>query len=273
MSAADPTLDVVLRAVGGLGLAAGIGLAARRARALDASGAAAATVVGTAAVAAGWRWGALLVGFFVSASLLSRWRAEERGRRTGGVVAKGGARDAAQVLANGGAFALAALAMLARPGAVADGAAAEAIAAAAADTWATEIGTLARGAPRSLVGWRRVPAGTSGAVSLPGSVALVAGAGAMALLAVALGLGAPAAAGALVGAVAGAVADTLAGAWVQERRWCPRCAAGTERAVHDCGTPTRRAGGIPGIGNDAVNVVCGAVGAVVGGVAGKVAGG
>ncbi|MDF1506482.1 hypothetical protein PYV61_26240, partial [Roseisolibacter sp. H3M3-2] len=59
----------------------------------------------------------------------------------------------------------------------------------------------------------------------------------------------------------------LTGATLQERRRCPACGAGTERAVHGCGTRTVRVGGVPGLGNDAVNVLCGAVGALAGGAA------
>jgi uncharacterized protein (TIGR00297 family) len=270
---------VILRALIGLAIAVVVALAARRARSLSADGAWAAVVVGTASMTAGWGWGALLLLFFGTGTALSRWRAREKAARTGAVVAKGGERDAAQVLANGGVYAAAALAgsgpwvagwSAPWPQAWA-GAAAGALAAAAADTWATEIGTLARGAPRSLRGWRPVPAGTSGAVSAPGTLALVAGAATMALAAVTFGLSATAGVGALVGGIAGAVADTLAGAAVQERRWCPRCGAGTERAMHDCGTATVPAGGVPGLGNDAVNMLCGVVGAVVGAAAGALA--
>ena len=270
---------MIQRALAGLVIALCIAVAARRAGALDRSGALAAVVVGTAAMAAGWTWGALLLLFFATGSALSRWRGREKAARTGGVVAKGGARDAAQVLANGGLYAATALAG-AGPWAQAwsaswttawTGAAAGAIAAATADTWATEIGTLARGAPRSLRGWRPVPPGTSGAVSMPGTLAMVAGAAAIAL-ALLVGGHAPATAlGALAGGIGGAVADTLAGAALQERRWCPRCATGTERAWHDCGARTVRAGGVPGLGNDAVNVLCGVAGAIVGALAAALA--
>jgi uncharacterized protein (TIGR00297 family) len=268
-----PTLltegNVAGRALAGLGVALLIALAARRAGSLSTGGAAAATGVGTLAIAAGWRWGALLIAFFVSSTALSRWRRAEKERRVGGVVEKGGERDAVQVLANGGAFAVAALGALLWPSAwppVAWAAAgAGALAAAAADTWATEVGTLAAGDPRTVLGWRRVPAGTSGAVSLSGTAAMVAGAGFVALCARALGYDASVAWAALGGGVAGAVADTLVGATVQRRRWCDRCAAPTERRIHDCGTPTRAAGGLAGIDNDAVNLLCGVVGAVVAG--------
>jgi uncharacterized protein (TIGR00297 family) len=272
MSPAARRLGDPVQLGAGLLLAAAIALAAHRAGSLDRSGAWAAVGVGGAAVSAGWGWGGLLVGFFVSSSLLSRWRRHERERRTGAIVAKGGARDAAQVLANGGTFAVTVLVLGLYPTPWLAGAAAGSIAAAAADTWATEIGTLLGGTPRTLLGGHEVPPGTSGAVSGPGSAAMIAGAAAMGLLALALGLGRAAATGALLGGVAGAVADTVAGGWLQERRWCDRCSARTERAVHDCGAATRRVGGVAGIGNDVVNVVCSAVGATAGAIAGGVVG-
>lgn len=236
-------------------------------------------MVGTAAVAAGWRWGGLLLGFFGSSTALSRWRRGEKARRVGAVVEKGGARDAAQVLANGGAFAAAvAVGALAGRGAGAApnalaGAAAGALGAAAADTWATEVGTAAGGTPRSLRGWRPVPPGTSGAVTVAGTLGMLAGAAGTALLAGALGLGRAAAAGAAAGGVAGALADTLAGAAVQERRWCDACGEATEQRVHArCARPTRVVGGAHGLDNDWVNVLCTAAGAAVGAVAGTAVG-
>lgn len=266
-----------VRAGAGLAAALAIAAAARRAGSLDGSGARAAVVVGAAAVAAGWTWGALLLVFFVGGSALSRLGRDAKARRTGSVVEKGGRRDAAQVLANGGVFAAACATLAAAtwgraPSAdatgvalLAAGAAAGAIAAAAADTWATEIGTLVGGTPRSVRGWRPVPPGTSGAVSGAGTLALVAGAATLAGSAALLGLGAPIAWAALAGGVAGACGDTLLGALLQERRRCPTCGTATEQRIHaPCGTPTAVIGGLTGIGNDAVNVSCTATGALVG---------
>ena len=93
----------------GLVLASIVALLARRARALSGRGAIAATAAGTVAMAAGWSWGVLLITYFVSATLVSHYRAGEKAARTSGRVDKGGARDAIQVLANGGVFALCAL--------------------------------------------------------------------------------------------------------------------------------------------------------------------
>ena len=238
-------------------------LLAWRARSLSASGAATAAAIGALAVGAGWGWGALLVLYFVLSSALSRVGAAAKERRTGDVVAKGGPRDAMQVLANGLPFAVAAAGTIVAPDPRWALAAAGGLAASAADTWATEIGTLAGGTPRSVRGWRPVPPGTSGAVSLAGSLAAVAGALAVALLARLLGWPAAVVPAALVGGVAGAWGDTLLGATVQARRHCDRCDRFTERNVHGCGERTRPAGGLPWLDNDLVNLLASSLGAVV----------
>src|SRR5690606_31015398 len=143
-------IRLALGAAGAIAVAA----AARRTRSLSPGGAAAAVLVGTAAIGAGWGWGALLVAFFVASSALSRMGAAERDRRTAAMVAKGSDRDAIQVAANGGLFALAAMGQLFWPHPWWSALGVGALAAAAADTWATEIGTLASRPPRLLVGWR-----------------------------------------------------------------------------------------------------------------------
>src|SRR2546423_8707588 len=93
----------------GIAAAALVAALARALRSLSNSGAIAAAVCGSLAVAAGWDWGLLLIAYFTSSTLLSRFRADAKQQRTAGRVAKGGARDAVQVLANGGVFALAAV--------------------------------------------------------------------------------------------------------------------------------------------------------------------
>jgi uncharacterized membrane protein len=40
------------------------------------------------------------------------------------------------------------------------------------DTWSSELGVLAKGDPFLVLGWRRVPAGTNGAISLLGLLGL-----------------------------------------------------------------------------------------------------
>src|SRR5512147_1075525 len=164
------------RALAGLLLAGALAFGARAARSLSTSGAIAALAVGTAATIAGWSWAIVLITFFISSSVLSRYRRAAREARIGQIVEKGDERDAIQVFANGGLFAATALVGTATGDARWSVAALGALAAAAADTWATEIGTLARGLPRSIVSFKPLPPGTSGAITVPGTIASVLGA-------------------------------------------------------------------------------------------------
>ncbi len=116
----------------------------------------------------------MLLAFFLPSVGLSRLG--RRRKRELVDIGKGGARDALQVLANGGvATACAVLFALAHDPRWA-WAFAGAYAAATADTWATEIGTLARRAPRSIFTLRPIATGLSGGITLPGTLAEVAGA-------------------------------------------------------------------------------------------------
>jgi uncharacterized protein (TIGR00297 family) len=238
-----------------------ISLAARRARALSVRGVVAATAVGTLALLAGWNWGVLLLSYFASASALSRLGAREKSARTASIIEKGGERDATQVVANGGVFALAAALAVVAPGHELSWAAlgCGALAASASDSWATEVGTLIGGTPRSIIGLAPITPGMSGGVTLAGTLAAVAGAAFIAFIAGVLGWPGRVALAALVGGVAGSTIDSVLGATLQTRRWCDRCERETERVVHDCGTPTRRSGGLAWLSNDAVNFVCVAV--------------
>ena len=204
----------------------------------------------------------LLLGFFVSASALSKVGAQRKAERVGSVVEKGDQRDAGQVLANGGLYAIAALFYLASPSPVWYAMSAGALAASAADTWATEVGTLLGSEPISILSGERVAPGTSGGISIAGTAASVAGALFIAAGATIAHWPASFAAVAL-GGVAGALADSLVGGTLEARRWCDLCAVPTERLVHTCGTATRHIGGLVKFDNDAVNAVCSGIGALV----------
>ncbi len=178
-------------------------------------------------------------------------------------IGKHGARDAWQVLANGGAAALCAVLAL-RFGAPMLVAFAGAFAAASADTWGTEIGTLAKQRPRSILTWQPVATGISGGITLAGTAATLAGAAVVALAATAF---APRfALPVFIGGVAGAFADSLFGATMQSLRYCPSCDRTCETDPHTCGTPTALARGFAGFGNDAVNFAATITGALVAGL-------
>ena len=239
--------------------------AAWRASSLSARGAVGALAVGTVALCASWGLGAYLLAWFALASLLSRVGRARKAKRVRGIVEKGDRRDAWQVMANGAVFAIAAFGVIVWPdaGPMLSIAAAASLAAAGADTWATEIRTLIGGRPWSLRVRTTVPPGTSGAVTLAGSLGSVAGAITLSLVARALHIiPASALVAVTVGGIVGALADTAIGAWAQARSWCPQCMLETERALHDCGTRTVRHGGITRLDNDVVNLFCTVVGAV-----------
>ena len=254
--------DLLIRGIVGIVVSLGVSVAGRRAHALSTSGAAAGVALGTIAITAGWSWGVLLLSLFASVALLSRFRAAEKAKRVGSIIEKGGERDAAQILANGAIFTIAALGSLVAPASGWYAVAAGALAFSAADTWATEIGTLSRGEPYSIVGGGRVPVGTSGGVSVPGTLGAILGA--LFIAAEAMFAAWPISfAAVLLGGIIAALADSLLGATLQERRWCDRCGKATERAIHDCGTRTKINGGISGLDNDTVNAVCSLIGALI----------
>lgn len=234
---------------------------------LSASGLAAGVIAGTLSIAAGWSWGILLLSLFLTATALSRYRETMKEIRIAPVVQKGGRRDAWQVAANGGFFVGCAAGFLILPADWWMLLAIGALATSAADTWATEVGTLSRRPPRSILGGAAVPAGTSGAVSPAGTMAGVAGALFIGLMALLAGWDA-ALPGAFVGGVSGMSIDSLLGATVQCRRWCDSCDSGTERVVHSCGAATRHAGGVTWLDNDAVNGVSTVSGGLIGALAG-----
>lgn len=205
----------------------------------------------------------LLVVFFAAATAVSRFKRREKIDRAGSFIEKTGPRDAVQVIANGAVFALGALLFGITGEQPWAGFAAGALAAASADTWATELGLLSPNQPRSIVSGRRVPPGASGGVTLAGTIAGVMGALVVSATGSVLGLAVPGAA-ALFGGIAGMTVDSLMGATIQERRWCPGCARPTERRTHACGRATERRGGIPGLGNDLVNGLATLVGALIG---------
>jgi len=239
--------------------AALIAFAAYRARALDGSGALAAFFIGTATFGGLDLAGAsILLAFFISSIALSRAGKTLKRERLRD-IGKTGARDAAQVIANGGVAALCALLALRGDTRYAV-AFAGAFAAATADTWGTEIGALLGATPRSILTWRPMAIGLSGGVTLAGTLAEFAGALFIGLIAIHFDFPFwPI----VAGGIAGAFVDSLLGASVQSLRWCPQCRRATEVEPHICGANTTPLRGVSWIGNDAVNLAATFCGAVV----------
>lgn len=245
-----------------------IAYAAYHAKSLNRSGAIAAVVAGTVIFGiGGWRWAVLLLTFFISSSALTR-AFKKRKFDLSEKFSKGGQRDAGQVFGNGGLATLfAGLTLLAPDDPRLWLGFAAALAASNADTWATELGVLNPHPPRLITHpTRAVEKGTSGGISLVGTLAALAGAGLIGLLAGLLnphGISWQTMLLVTVAGLLGSLFDSLLGATVQAIYRCPSCDKETEQhPVHSCGTLTTLIRGWKWLDNDWVNFGCGAFGAV-----------
>ena len=256
-------------------------LFAYRARALTFSGGVTAFVVGTITLGCGGlAAGGALLAFFISSSLLTH--VGRRRKRVANVeYAKGGRRDWAQVLANGGVATLVALSLCLGVFGPASRwqlfALAGALAAATADTWATEVGGLSS-RPRLITTGQDVPPGTSGGVTWLGFLASLLGGlwigvvvGGMLWLGKAFPWGNSSnssdvwwvlVAASLAG-LGGSLWDSVLGSTVQAMYWCPTCEKETERRVHKCGTRTQFLRGWRWMSNDVVNFTATCIGCII----------
>lgn len=279
----------------GLVLSTLIGFVAYRRGSLTKSGVLGAILTGTLIFGfGGFVPGLALVAFFVSSAFLSKFRARSK-QEVNEKFQKGSRRDFGQALANGGWATLMAVGIWYAETFAPDArgflffsyACIGAIAAVTADTWATEIGVLSKTMPRLITTGRIVPIGTSGGVTLLGTVTALFGAMfiggvtlggimikefvpqpgmfdaafALDLLAVSsrvVGIAA-------VSGLAGALFDSVLGATVQAIYFSEYDERQTEKNVDSQGNPIRRVRGVSWIDNDVVNLVSSAFGGLVAG--------
>ncbi|MFS0635881.1 DUF92 domain-containing protein [Mesobacillus foraminis] len=201
--------------------------------------------------------------FFISSSLLSSYKKMKKDHLED-FHEKGSTRDWAQVAANGGIAAVAALGVYFWDSVLLLLAFCISLAGANADTWASELGSLSKRPPFSINDLKRVKTGTSGAVSLQGTIAGGFGAVFIAGISTYLfqlesgeffyiaGFG-----------FAGMCIDTIIGAFWQAGYSCRNCGKYVEKTVH-CGLETTRIKGISWLGNDAVNFISCLTAAILG---------
>ncbi len=243
-----------------IALACALALAGSGLRWLSVRGAVAAAAVGAAVFWGRGLAGGILLGlFFVSGSLLTRIARRAKSTTQDDLASRG--RTASQVLANGFWASLAALVPMSFGGWALFGGA---IAAALADTWATEIGAFSRTAPRMLTSGEPVNPGTSGGVTPLGTVGSISGAAGLGILAWLLtetpGIGAATA----IGGTVGTLTDSLLGATAQGVYFCETCGVETEQRRHGCAGRPRRVRGLAWLDNDGVNFCATGTGAAVG---------
>ena len=194
----------------------------------------------------------ILFSFFIPSSILTKSNLERKKNYI--ISEKTGYRNGLQVLSNSFGLFFFALAQLAYAGIAAKiifsflFSGTIFIASASADTWSTEIGTLNKSEPRYILDFRKkVPKGTSGGVSLIGSTGGLLGAILIAIILI-IGL-------ALTNTLKnvpdlviifilviifgfiGQVIDSLLGALLQKKYYCPNCDLMVEESTHQiCGS-------------------------------------
>lgn len=236
---------------------------------VDVGGAVAGAAVGSVIFGFGGALCWLVLGaFFVSSAVVGAIGRKEK-RWLVAIHEKGDRRDFLQVLANGGAGAVASIVLFLTHRPAWALSFAVSFAAANADTWASEIGVLSHALPVSLATFKRMPRGLSGGVTLLGLAASLAGAlligitfalvnafeGLVPSGAVRVGLAVAS------GGVLGSLIDSLLGATVQ-RRYASASDASllTERRFDADGSSNPAVGGLRFVTNDVVNLA--SVGAV-----------
>ena len=209
----------------------------------------------------GVKWTVPILTFFVLSSILSKLGKPIK-QQFNLVFEKGSQRDHAQVLANGGIAGLLMIIYVLYPRPEIYFYYLGALAAAMADTWATEIGVMVGQKPRLITSLKEVPAGTSGGITVAGFTGAFLGASFLAfsgiwflpenyllhhvpiiLFAV------------ILGGLLGCTIDSYLGATLQVQYQCGVCGKITEKRSHCQTNPTTAVAGIAWVNNDLVNFV------------------
>ncbi|WP_017728325.1 DUF92 domain-containing protein [Halalkalibacterium ligniniphilum] len=248
-----------------------IALVAYRLKKLTKFGAVAAFFVGSIIAFGLGFFGLLLLGLFFGSS--SFWSSYHQQKKENEITEKGERRDGWQVVANGGAAGIMALLYSIFPSPIWLSAFIASLAAANADTWASEIGSLSRRKPVHITKWKAVEPGTSGAVSPLGLASALAGSFFIVFFGIYLWWGGVIYSYGLLllltlAGFMGNLMDTFVGATGQVLYRCKQCGMDTERKTH-CGMKTRKTFGIRWLNNDVVNGICTLTGAVIGALIGQ----
>lgn len=226
-------------------------------RSLTISGSVAAIFVG-GSVGLGLGWNGLIVlgAFFLTSSVWSKFKREIK-KRVEQKHTKGSRRDWQQVLANGGLAAVFCILYYFFDEQIWLLGFSISLASANSDTWASEIGTLSKRPPVFIGTFKRVEKGTSGAVSMLGTMAALSGAFLIAITSTLLfSLNESEFLLIFLFGFLGNIIDTIFGAFSQVAYYCSVCGVETEQKSH-CNQPCQQIRGFSFMDNDLVNFLSG----------------
>ncbi|KAG6388447.1 hypothetical protein SASPL_149873 [Salvia splendens] len=257
-------------------LSAAISIRSYRKKSLDLSGALSGFVVMTIHFAVNYRFGALLLAFFVSSSLLTKV-GEDKKKKVDADFKEGGQRNWIQVFCNSGIATILVLIAWARVGMqdfclnskesrlmtyLAGGILGH-YCCSNGDTWSSELGVLSDEQPRLITNFKPVQKGTNGGVTKAGFLAAAAAGSVLGLTFVILGflttnctfnvamkqlLLIPVSA---LSGLCGSVIDSLLGATLQYSGFC----SVRKKVVSKAGPTVKRISGLSILDNNAVNFV------------------
>lgn len=246
----------------GLTLILTLGFVALKAKAIDKGGLIAGILVASIIfLGGGFGWLLTIIAFFISAAVLTKHRYEYK-RMLGFAQDNSGKRGWPNIIANGSIpAALALLEFIAIAGGghgvVFSAVFVGSVAAATADTLATEVGLLSKAKPRNIIHLRHaVDHGTSGGVTILGELTIVVSSLMVGLLASLVGVieGATSIviSISLIGGISGATLDSILGATIQGVNKCAVCGTVTESHTHH-DKEAKRIRGVRFIDNNMVN--------------------
>jgi len=262
--------SALLRLTVGLLLAGSVAILSWRMKFLNGSGAAGSFILASLVFGiGGWPWAVPILVFFISSSLLSK-EGKSRKKRFDLIYEKSSTRDIGQVMANGGVPGLMVILSSLSPNPAWYFAYLGAVAAVNADTWATELGAFSRSQPLLITTFKRVPHGTSGAVSPLGLLSALAASSVIVFSGFIsspqvfkAGWKDPLIGMILLSGFLATLVDSLLGATIQAQYRCPSCGKITEKKKHCGGKTTVLASGNRFVDNDRVNLACSAAGALL----------
>jgi uncharacterized protein (TIGR00297 family) len=221
---------------------------------LDRGGSALAFLMGSIIFSlGGWAYTLPILGFFISSSLLSKGGKLKK-KQLAATYQKSGIRDFHQTLANGGVATILVLTSFLSGYEMIYYVYIASLAAATADTWGTELGIFSKKNPVLITNFNSVSPGTSGGISIIGSIASLFGSIFIVFIgSLFISLTSYQIIFIVLFGYAGSLMDSIIGATLQGQYKCEICNKNTESKFH-CKCKTNLIHGKPYIDNDLVNL-------------------